>query len=432
MTSIRQAAQGELFSVAPNRAPTSQYPAVESFWIDSHTHEIVRSVRRRRGGVAESRLAVGGRPNADLSREFDRRWLRTASVPAHSGTEIVRIADLFSGCGLMTLGVAEAVRAIGARPEPVIAIDSNPVAAGVYLDNFPTAHVFPTLVETYVNGARGQRPTTAESELVEKVGRIDVLIGGPPCQGHSDLNNHTRRRDSRNALFIKMARFAELTRPDHIIIENVKGILHDVNDVYAKTWDALEELGYQLDGALLDASDFGVAQRRQRHFLVASMRREIKLEDMLRPYRVEVRDFRWACGDLLGREVDPLFDGAPTPSAENRRRINYLFERELHDLPNSQRPQCHRDKYHTYRSVYGRLKWDKPAQTITTGFGSMGQGRYVHPLERRTITPHEAARLQFIPDFFRFANVGRAALAEMIGNAIPAKLTYVTALELLR
>jgi DNA (cytosine-5)-methyltransferase 1 len=63
----------------------------------------------------------------------------------------------------------------------------------------------------------------------------------------------------------------------------------------------------------------------------------------------------------------------------------------------------------------------------------MGQGRYVHPQERRTLTPHEAARLQFIPDFFRFGNgVGRAAVAEMIGNAVPTKLTYVLALDLLR
>ncbi len=431
MTVVSHANQGELFSVAADRKPTPQ-SAVESFWIDSRTNEIVRSVRRRRGGTVESRLPVGGRPNTDLSREFDRRWLRTTSAPSHQGEEIVRIADLFSGCGLMTLGVVEAARAVGARPQPVFAVDSNPVAAGVYLDNFPTADVLPTLVETYVNGVVGQRPTAAESELVERVGRIHVLIGGPPCQGHSDLNNHTRRRDSRNALFIKMARFAELTRPDHIIIENVRGILHDVNDVYAKTWSALEGLGYRLDGALLDASDFGVAQRRQRHFLVASMRHEIRLEEMLEPYRVRVRDFRWACGDLLSKRSESVFDGAPTPSAENRRRIDYLFERDLHDLPNSQRPKCHREKDHTYRSVYGRLRWDEPAQTITTGFGSMGQGRYVHPLARRTITPHEAARLQFIPDFFRFEDVGRAALAEMIGNAIPAKLTYVAALELLR
>jgi DNA (cytosine-5)-methyltransferase 1 len=79
------------------------------------------------------------------------------------------------------------------------------------------------------------------------------------------------------------------------------------------------------------------------------------------------------------------------------------------------------------------MHWDQPAQTITSGFTSMGQGRFVHPKEQRTLTPHEAARLQFIPDFLRFDDgIGRTTLAEMIGNALPAKLTYVIGLELLR
>jgi DNA (cytosine-5)-methyltransferase 1 len=79
------------------------------------------------------------------------------------------------------------------------------------------------------------------------------------------------------------------------------------------------------------------------------------------------------------------------------------------------------------------MHWDEPSQTITSGFSSMGQGRYVHAKERRTLTPHEAARLQSIPDFFQFDYaIGRTALAEMIANAVPTKLTYVLALELLR
>jgi DNA (cytosine-5)-methyltransferase 1 len=77
--------------------------------------------------------------------------------------------------------------------------------------------------------------------------------------------------------------------------------------------------------------------------------------------------------------------------------------------------------------MYGQLKWDEPAQTITTGFGSMGQGRYVHPSRPRTLTPHEAARLQFFPDWFDFTAGGtqmrRGVWATMIGNAVPPKLT---------
>ena len=73
--------------------------------------------------------------------------------------------------------------------------------------------------------------------------------------------------------------------------------------------------------------------------------------------------------------------------------------------------------------MYGRLAWNQPAQTVTTGFGSMGQGRYVHPARQRTITPHEASRLQMLPDFMDFSTVSkRKALAQLIGNTVPTAL----------
>jgi DNA (cytosine-5)-methyltransferase 1 len=84
--------------------------------------------------------------------------------------------------------------------------------------------------------------------------------------------------------------------------------------------------------------------------------------------------------------------------------------------------------------VYGRMRWEEPAPTMTGGFLTMGQGRFVHPKRRRTITAHEGARIQFIPDFFDFSSLAdsRALLTETIGNAVPPKLSYVIALELMR
>jgi len=79
------------------------------------------------------------------------------------------------------------------------------------------------------------------------------------------------------------------------------------------------------------------------------------------------------------------------------------------------------------------MYWSRPAQTITSGFTCMGQGRFVHPKRKRTLTPHEAARLQFLPDFFEFdEDLPRTKLCEMIANAVPPKLAYLLALELLR
>jgi DNA (cytosine-5)-methyltransferase 1 len=117
-----------------------------------------------------------------------------------------------------------------------------------------------------------------------------------------------------------------------------------------------------------------------------------------------------------------IFRTPSRPTPRNRQRMDYLFDNRLYDLPNTERPECHRNG-HSYKSMYGRLKWHQPAQTITTGFGCMGQGRFVHPSRRRTLTPHEAARIQGFPDFFSFSTVKhRVGLHEMIGNAVPPPL----------
>lgn len=136
------------------------------------------------------------------------------------------------------------------------------------------------------------------------------------------------------------------------------------------------------------------------------------------------RSVRWAIEDLRGRSETPGsggFDAPPNPSPDNARRLQWFARHPgRHVLPDSERPPCHRDGGHSYKTVYGRLDWDEPAQTITTGFGSMGQGRYVHPEAPRTITPHEAARLQTFPDFFKFdSTTRRTAWAKAIGNAVP-------------
>src|SRR5437879_10741557 len=125
----------------------------------------------------------------------------------------------------------------------------------------------------------------------------------------------------------------------------------------------------------------------------------------------------------MSNHAETTYDSPSRANAENTRRIGLLFDRKLYDLPNAFRPKCHSEKEHSYVSMYGRLRWGLPAQTITTGFGSMGQGRYVHPQRRRTLTPHEAARLQTFPDWFDFGqDTPRGVLAKAIGNAVPPLL----------
>jgi DNA mismatch endonuclease Vsr len=131
------------------------------------------------------------------------------------------------------------------------------------------------------------------------------------------------------------------------------------------------------------------------------------------------RSVHWAIGDLSAIQSTSALDQAAKPTATNLERMQWLIDNDEYDLPNPMRPACHHDE-HTYNAMYGRLAWGDPAPTITTGFGSMGQGRFVHPASARTLTPHEAARLQTLPDFFDLdESKGRGAWATVIGNAVP-------------
>lgn len=370
----------------------------------------------------------------DLAASADAAFLRSTEWPEiDQAAPAVRTADLFSGCGLMTLGAWEGCRAIGKRLEPVVAFDSNETAAAVYQHNFPRASVITDPIEVILTGSLGARPTASEREFAKAVSPIELLMAGPPCQGHSDLNNHTRRHDPKNRLYARVARFAELIAPTHIVVENVSAVLHDRGKVLEKTIAVLLRLGYSVDHATVDLSLIGVPQRRRRHILLASLTRTPNIRAIVSRYWRQTRSVGWAIADLAKIKSSHTFDLAAERTPTNQKRIDYLFHHKQYDLPDHVRPDCHKLKKHSYKSVYGRLDWNAPAQTITSGFNCMGQGRYVHPRRKRTLTPHEAARLQFIPDFFRFPEaVKRTALAEMIGNAVPPKLTYVMSIELLR
>ena len=419
-------------------APAATHPP-ESYRLSPNGRSIERVVALRDGGVGRTRLAIDdgevfdASPTA-LADRFDRAFLSRATRPRISPhAREVRVVDLFSGCGAMSLGIWEASRAVGARMVPVMALDFNQTALGVYEKNFPGVWTISKPIESILDGAFGSPASAAESDLVARLGRVDMLVGGPPCQGHSNLNNHTRREDPKNKLYERMARLAELIEPTHVIIENVSAVLHDKAKVVDRTIAHLRRLEYSVDDAVVEAVALGVPQRRRRHFVVASRARSPDVRATVAAFTRPERSVSWAIGDLARVSRDGVFDKASTPLAISRERIEYLFANKIFELPDEMRPDCHRLAEHSYKSVYGRLRHDSPAQTITSGFLSMGQGRYVHPSQRRTITPHEAARLQFIPDFFDFSSVPkRTALAEMIGNAVPPKLAYVLGVELLR
>ncbi len=372
---------------------------------------------------------------------WDQAWLRGARWWAEGRDgEALRIADLFCAAGGFSLGARLGAALAGLRGHVVLAGDHDPRMLDIYRRNHAPSHEFLGnlgLAVDYRVTTRGGVPRFVyPPEPVERPLRraaetgVDVVVAGPPCQGHSNLNNHTRRNDPRNTLYLVPVAFGVAVGADVVVIENVPSVLNSVEAVSRVAREVGAASGYVPIECTLDASQFGVAQRRKRHFLVLLRRAggsaEARFFQILRALSTRTRTVRWAIEDLraVDERKDPLHRPAALSSA-NRDRIAYLFEHDLYELPDPLRPPCHRDG-HTYPSVYGRLRWDEPAGTITQGFHSPGRGRFVHPGERRTLTAREAARLQGFPDSYDLcAAMGTPrtnVLAKAIGEAVPPPL----------
>lgn len=333
-----------------------------------------------------------------MGQSTELHELRQTSRPEFEvGQMSFTLVDLFAGCGGLTLGTAQAANEKGIATDVRLAVDLEQSATDVYAENFKKATVETASIDDFFNGELGARLTALEKRTREKVGELHLLVGGPPCQGHSDLNNHTRRDDPKNALYARMARAAEVLRPNFVLIENVPTVRNDIADVVGTTRAQLESKKYVVADATVSLHALGVPQRRKRHIMLASRVKAVDPVAVLKAITERkpepTRNLRWAIGDLETIADPTGYDVPPRASAENVRRMQYLLDKQRYDLPNEERPKCHRDN-HSYKSMYGRLNWTLPAQTITSGFGSIGQGRYMHPSRTRALTPHEAARLQ--------------------------------------
>lgn len=395
---------------------------------------------------------------ADDGAEGHAAWwqsfLRGGRINAQESTTLppLRIVDAFCGCGGLTLGAAQAVLAVGRTFETIAAIDVDEGGLQVHRANFGTKHVFQTsassLVDFHISGSADEarfayEPDILNQALSEEVGKVDIFLAGPPCQGHSNLNNKTRREDPRNLLYLTAVALAVGLKASMIVIENVPDVVNDKSGVVVSAKALLKASGYKfIDSGVLAANELGWAQTRKRYFLIATKldpgRAPLTLKAVSASLKREALTLEWAIGDLVRKENDSanigVMDTVPALSEENRSRIRWLFANDKYELPNHERPDCHKDG-HSYPSVYGRMFWDKPAQTITTGFLTPGRGRYVHPLQPRVITPHEAARIQAFPDSFRFVVNGhdpaRIAISKWIGDAVPPVLGYAALLPLL-
>lgn len=377
-------------------------------------------------------------------KKMARAWgllnlkMKRKPSPECDDIKCLNIADFFCGAGGLSLGVGNALNSVGIGLKHVVACDRSQDSLSVYNANFSPEKMILDNVENLLRIGKVQSindqdiPVAADidlsPELDDLIGRVDIFVAGPPCEGNSNLNNKTRRVDPRNNHYISAALLGARFGAEIIIIENVQTVQRARQNVVEVAKLVLSQAGYNVHQPeyLLKAENFNVAQKRKRHFLIAVKNSEVFSPVDFSGLVLAPLSVMDAIEDLADRESSNMMDVCSNLSKENKQRIDYLFENNLYDLPDSERPVCHRDKEHSYYNVYSRMFPDQPAYTITTGFQSPGRGRYVHPTKRRGLTPREGARLQGFPDFFKWktplCRVSKQSITRLIGDAVPPNL----------
>lgn len=338
------------------------------------------------------------------------------------------IADLFAGAG----GLTEGFRQDGFSP--VVAVEHDKWAARTYAANFGD-HVLACDIENVaVRRVRGALIWSGFGVFGEPVQfetpEIDVLVGGPPCQGFSPLGrmNDWNYNDPRNKLWKHYARILDTVRPKVFVIENVPELRKSAEFLALERHLTRNFGGYQITHDVLNAVHYGVPQARRRAIVIGSRIGT----PCLPPAVIERRTVRDAIGDLplvpdginwhVARNPRPssLERYAAVPPGGNR----FDLLRNRRDLT----PDCWVRKTSGSTDVFGRMVWDEPAPTIRTEFFKPEKGRYLHPEAHRPITIREAARLQTFPDGFVFVG-SNVQVAKQIGNAVPIALAQRIALQ---
>lgn len=319
------------------------------------------------------------------------------------------LIDLFAGCGGMTLGFQRT-----GLYESVLAVEWDHDAADTYQVNFGD-HIFEGAIED-----------------VERFPSADVVVGGPPCQGFSPLNM-ARVGLERRSLWREYLRALEEAEPRAFVMENVPELLR--SGEYVAFADAAEQLGFEVDGRILNAADYGVPQRRRRAIVVGVRDGSFEWPEQThfpsdaislagRPWRT----FREAVEGLPLEPTGTNWHNPRNPRPQSLERYRTIPNEgegrfDLAERRPDITPACWLRKKTGSTDVFGRLWWDRPAFTIRTEFYKPEKGRYLHPSEHRPITVREAARCMSFPDDFEFPeDMSMTSVAKQIGNAVPPDL----------
>ncbi|MCT1774481.1 DNA cytosine methyltransferase [Brachybacterium sp. p3-SID957] len=337
----------------------------------------------------------------------------------------IRMLDLFAGVG----GLSEGFRQADPRYRAVKAVELEPRAAAGYALNHDT-EVFVGSIQDWL----ASEPTP----------EVDLVIGGPPCQGFSALGAR-RIDDERNVLWRHYAEAVVRSTPQYFVLENVPQFHSSAQfamfEDMTRPGAVLED--YAMRAHLVNAAEYGTAQIRRR-VIVIGHRRDLVDPGFPEP---QVDRTQWLTlrdvikgfpmpGELPVDRAHVLPDGrilpgpyrsdelhvARTYSELSLRRFREIpYGGNRFDLPEDLK--CAAWRKHTTGSgdVMGRLRWEQPSVTIRTEFNKPEKGRYLHPVHDRALSPHEGARIQGFPDYYQF--VGPITqIVKQIGNAVPIPL----------
>lgn len=338
------------------------------------------------------------------------------SIVAQNGA--ISAVDLFCGAGGLTHGLTQA--GIG-------------VEAGIDVDE-QVAHAFrknnPGVEFLVWDVARKNYPSIAK---LFRTGAIRLLAGCAPCQPFSKLTNGAKTHEAWD-LLDNFGRFVRGILPELVTMENVPELEKRGSEVYLRFVDTLEACGYSVARNVVHCEEYGVPQSRRRLVLLASRLGEIAIPDGRYDSPTRTKTVRQAIGALRplasGEEDpdDPLHVASLlSPTNLGRIRATPHDGGAWKHWPDHLVLPCHRKSTgRTYRSIYGRMWWDKPAPTMTTLCTGLGNGRFGHPEQDRAITLREAALLQSFPPDYEFwprkQKLNRRAVGRMIGNAVPPRL----------
>jgi len=324
--------------------------------------------------------------------------------------------DAFCGAGRLALGLQQA------GFHTIAAFDTKESSVRTFNENVTRA-AFVARAEEVKGG-----------DLAER-GAVDLLAGGPPCQGFSRQTRGAHSGAVRNRLVLEFARLVNETSPRFFLLENVDQLGQKRGRRFVSRLEKLLAV-YELHAQFYNSADYGVPQTRVRYVVVGKHR------SVDAPFVAPAATTtRWSTiAECLDGLPEPPLDYSEDPRFPNHYRAHVRqanIERFAHvpqgggweDIPFELRLRCHQrvDRHAGgWPDVYGRLRADGQAPTITGGFDSFTRGRYGHPFHDRPLTPREAARIQGFPDSFRFFGT-RHEIRHQIGNAVPVPLSRAIA-----